>query len=439
MPGIENYPPKPVKRKWRTVTNLILHLHPVRVPARAIRFDHTFGLGGMAALLIVLQVVTGILLRFQYEPSVYQAYNSVIAMQEGLVFGSFARNIHYWTGQLLIVITVLHLARVIFTTGYFPPRHVNWLIGTGLLLGVILMNFTGYLLPWDQLSFWAVTVTSSMLDYIPVLGSTIKYQLLGGNHVGQATLMNFYNYHTGILPLLLVILMAYHFWKTRKAGGVVIPVNPSNPGREQTVPVIPNLVLKELTTALVLLAFVFTLSLLVDAPLKEQANPSVSPNPGKAPWYFLGIQELIVHLHPVFSVFVVPVLLTLGFILIPYSKKKAVNTGTWFSSPSAKKQLLKTLILTLVFIPLWIIADEYFLHFESWLPTLPSWISEGVLPFLMFILIAWLSGWLILNRYRIPYNELIMAGFVFTGMAYVIMMVTSLVFRGPGMQLVIPF
>lgn len=439
MPGTENYPPRSVKRKWKTVTNLILHLHPVRVPARAIRFDHTFGLGGMAALLIVLQLVTGILLRFQYEPSVSQAYNSVMAMQERLVFGSFARNIHYWTGQLLIVITVLHLARVIFTTGYLPPRHVNWLIGTGLLLLVILMNFTGYLLPWDQLSFWAVTVTSSMLDYIPVVGSTLKHQMLGGNQVGQATLMNFYNYHTGLLPLLLIILMAYHFWKTRKAGGVVIPGNPSNPGRVQTVPVIPNLVLKELTTALILLAFVFTLSLLVDAPLKEQANPSVSPNPGKAPWYFLGIQELIVHLHPVFSVFVVPVLITFGFILIPYSNKKAVNIGTWFSSASAKKRLLGTLILTLFFIPLWIIADEYLLHFDQWLPTLPPWVNEGIFPLLLFILIAWFSGWLILNRYRRPYNELIMAGFVFTGMAYVIMMVTSLVFRGAGMELVIPF
>ncbi len=427
------------KKKWRTVTNLVLHLHPSNVPEQAIRFTHTFGLGGMAALIIVLQVITGILLRFQYEPSVERAYTSVLAMCNEHIFGTFIRNIHHWSGQLLIIITFLHLARIIFTTAYFPPRRINWLIGLGLFIGVILMNFTGYLLPWDQLSYWAVTVTSSMLDYVPLAGRFIKFQLLGGNQVGQATLMNFYNFHTGVLPILLIILMVYHFWKVRKANGVILPLSLKTENGKLMVPTIPNLVIKELTVALILLAFILTFSLLIDAPLQEKANTSISPNPAKAPWYFLGIQELIVHLHPVFSVFIVPTIFLAGFILLPYSKKKAVNEGVWFSTPSSKKTVITTMVFTSVLIPLWIIADEYFLHFYKWLPAIPLWVSEGIIPFMLFVFIVAATGWKVLDKYKMPFNQMVMSGFTFVSTTYIIMMATSLFFRGPGMELTLPF
>jgi quinol-cytochrome oxidoreductase complex cytochrome b subunit len=418
-----------------TVSNLILHLHPAKVPVASIRFSHTFGLGGMAALLIMLQILTGLLLKFQYIPSVDLAYRSIEAIREEFVFGQFILNIHHWSGQFLIIITFLHLARVIFTSAYFPPRRANWLIGLGLFLTVILMNFTGYLLPWDQLSYWAVTVAGSMLDYVPVIGQAAKLQVMGGNHVGQATLMNFYHYHTGLLPLLMVILMAYHFWKVRKAKGVLIPAV-YREGEEKTmVPVIPELVRKELVTALVLLAIILLFSLMVDAPLLEKANPTISPDPAKAPWYFLGIQELIVHIHPLLSVFLVPLLMLLAFILIPYSGRTPVNTGTWFSSPKAKKKLVGTLIFTFILIPAWILVNEFISPLGQWITGAPLWISEGMVPFILFTAIVFLAGWFMLDRYRLPYNELIMNGFVFISAAYLILMVTGIFLRGPGMEL----
>ena len=393
----------------------------------------------MAALLVVLQVLTGILLKFQYMPTVDQAYQSIVSIQEDFVFGRFLRNIHHWSGQLLIVITVLHLARIVFTTAYFPPRRVNWFIGLGLLTLVLMMNFTGYLLPWSQLSYWAVTIASSMLDYVPLIGKAIKALVLGGNHVGQATLMNFYNFHTGILPAAMVILMAYHFWKVRKAKGVILPDAIQNDPEKVMVPVIPNLVIKELATGLVLLAFILLFSLLVNAPLMEKADPAISPNPAKAPWYFLGIQELIVHIHPYFSVFLVPTLLLAAAIILPYSGKKPVNQGIWFSSIDAGKVMLRTLVFTCIFIPAWIFADAYLLHFNLWMPRIPYWISEGIIPFGIFTAIAYLAGSNLLKNYKLPFNELIMNVFVFFGVAYLILMITGIFFRGPGMELYLPF
>jgi quinol-cytochrome oxidoreductase complex cytochrome b subunit len=418
-----------------TVSNLILHLHPPRVPEDAIRVTHTFGLGGIAALLILLQLFTGVLLKFQYIPFVDRAYWSVVAIKEDFVFGQLMLNIHHWSAQLLIIITFLHLARIIFTTAYFPPRRSNWWIGLGMFLTVIMMNFTGYLLPWDQLSYWAVTVASSMLDYLPVFGNTLKYQILGGTQVGQATLMNFYHFHTGILPILLIILMVYHFWKVRKAKGVVLPELAEGIEKRPMVPVIPDLVRKELVTGLVVIAVIFLISLLVDAPLQEKANPAVSPNPAKAPWYFLGIQELIVHIHPFLSVFLVPLFLLIGFVLIPYRKSNPVNIGRWFSSSRSKRKLIHTLVLTCILLPAWIITNEYVSPLSHWLSGFPVWIGEGMIPFIIFSGIVLLAGWFILNRYRLPFNELIMNGFVFIATAYLILMVTGILLRGPGMEL----
>ena len=390
----------------------------------------------MAALLIVLQFFTGLLLKFQYVPFVERAYGSVIAIREEFVFGQLILNIHHWSAQLLILITFLHLARTVFTTAYFPPRRSNWLIGLGLFLGVILMNFTGYLLPWDQLSYWAITVASSMLDYIPSVGSHIKFQVLGGSHVGQSTLWNFYHFPTGILPLLMVILMAYHFWKVRKAKGVILPAKEGMEEERTMVPVIPDLVRKELVVAVLLLAFVMLLSLLLDAPLLEKANPAVSPNPAKAPWYFLGIQELIVHVHPFLSAFLLPSLLLVAFILIPYSRKRPVNPGRWFSSPINRRRLIIVLIFTFLLTAAWIIVAEYIPPLGETMPGLPSWVSEGMIPFILFSGIVFLAGWFILDRYKIAYNEMIMNVFVFIATAYLVLMFTGIFLRAEGMELV---
>ncbi len=124
----------------------------------------------MAALLVVIQVFTGLLLKFHYEPSPENAYNSILNLQEGLLFGKMLRNLHHWSAIALLWVVFLHMLRVLFTGAYRKPRHANWIFGLALLILVVLSNFTGYLLPWDQLSFWAVTISTSLLAYIPLIG-----------------------------------------------------------------------------------------------------------------------------------------------------------------------------------------------------------------------------------------------------------------------------
>ncbi len=314
--------------------NLILHLHPRKVKPYTLRFNLTFGLGGMAALLVVIQVFTGLLLRFHYVPSPEGAYNSVLNINEGLLFGKLAHNIHHWSAVLLLWITFLHMLRVVFTGAYSRPRHATWIFGMILLILVILSNFTGYLLPWDQLSYWAVTVVTSLLQYIPLIGESAKQTLLGGQEVGAVTLSNFFNLHTGIIPLTIIILMGFHFWRIRKAGGLVVPEGKKE---EPLTDTFPNLVAREFVVALVLLAFLLTISVIFDAPLRERANPYFSPNPAKAPWYFMGLQELLIHFHPVFVVVVFPLTILAGSFWLPFLKLTDTHSGIWFISERAKK------------------------------------------------------------------------------------------------------
>ena len=321
------------RKRSLVFTNLILHLHPKNIPEATLKFTHTWGLGGMAAVLVVLQMFTGLLLRFQYEPFPASAYDSILYIQEEVLFGQMVRNIHHFSGIFMVLIVFLHLLRTFYTEAFHPPRHTNWLFGVALLFVVIFSNFTGYLLPWDQLAFWAITVSSSMLLYFPVGGEFLQHMLLGGPEVGSSTLITFYDFHTGILPLTLIILMVYHFWKVRKAGGVVIPRREGEPTPEKRlVPTIPHLVVRELVVALVLLALILMLSVFFDAPLLDRANPVFSPNPAKSPWYFAGIQELIMHFHPLFAVFIIPILMVAGLALIPYFRYDHDYSGICFST-----------------------------------------------------------------------------------------------------------
>ena len=220
-------------RKRKVFKNLILHIHPVMVRGATLKFKHTFGLGGMTALLFVLQVLTGILLRFAYEPFPGKAYDSILHIQNHVLFGQFVRNIHHWSGIFLVILAFLHLLRVFYTGAFHLPRRSNWVIGVVLLILLVFSNFTGYLLPWDQISYWAVTVSTSMLEYVPGIGKGLESLVRGGKDLGPATLLIFYNFHTSILPLTIVILMTFHFWKVRKAGGVVVPGGTSNPDKDR--------------------------------------------------------------------------------------------------------------------------------------------------------------------------------------------------------------
>ncbi len=210
-------------RMRAVANNLILHLHPTKVPAPALKWRYTWGLGGISATLVVVLVVTGVLLMFRYDASVETAYTSVQLIETQVWFGSLIRALHHWSANLLVVTAFLHLLRVFYTGGFKDGRAANWIIGIILLLIVLAFNFTGYLLPWDQLAYWAITVGTSLLSYIPLVGQAISDFLLAGPVVGQGVLRNFYALHVAVLPALLILLMSYHFWKVRKDGGISQP------------------------------------------------------------------------------------------------------------------------------------------------------------------------------------------------------------------------
>jgi quinol-cytochrome oxidoreductase complex cytochrome b subunit len=170
----------PSRRLFKPLRTLALHFRPRRVVEKTLRFSLTWGLGGIATVLVCLQLFTGILLKFAYGPVPTHAYASLVHLQEDYLFGRLVRSLHFWSANLLVGVVCLHGLRVIFTGGFHPPRRLNWVVGLILLVLVLASNLTGYLLPWDQLAYWATTICVSMLEYIPAIGSRLQQIILGG-------------------------------------------------------------------------------------------------------------------------------------------------------------------------------------------------------------------------------------------------------------------
>ncbi|MBU1493009.1 MAG: cytochrome b N-terminal domain-containing protein [Actinobacteria bacterium] len=196
--------------------NFLLHIYPVKVHRREIEFRYSWYLGVASAVLFGSLVASGIYLMFFYVPSPASAYGNIQAIQTEVAFGQFVRNVHRWSANLMVIAVAAHMARVFYRGAYKPPREFNWVIGVVLLVLTLLLSFTGYLLPWDQLAYWAVTVGTSMADFVPFIGGTTREMLLGGDQVGSATLLRFYVLHVAVLPAALVAVLAIHLWRWRK-------------------------------------------------------------------------------------------------------------------------------------------------------------------------------------------------------------------------------
>ncbi|UCH65899.1 MAG: cytochrome b N-terminal domain-containing protein, partial [Ignavibacterium sp.] len=406
------------------------------IKEEAIAFNRTFGLGGMAALLIVIQFLTGIMLRFYYEPFPGLAYDSIVFLQNNVLFGRLIRNIHHWSGVFLVIITFLHLLRTFLTGAYQSPRQVNWIIGLLLLALVIFSNFTGYLLPWDQLAYWAITVSTSILSYIPLIGNSLREFIIAGNEVNADTLLIFYNLHSSVLPILILLLMAYHFWRVRKAGGVKVP---NNSDEKKIVPTYPNLVYKEGVVALVLIAVILVFAVFANAPLLELANPNYSLNPTKAPWYFAGIQELLMHFHPFFAGFFIPLIAVVLISYLPFLKYNDEASGKWFHSDKGKKSAIVSSIFALIVTITLVILSEYLINFEMLLPSLPAFISNGLIPFAILVLIVWLFYKVIKKKYNLSLTESVQAIFILIITSFIILTLTGIFFRGVDMALTLPW
>ncbi len=214
------WPDNPLDRSLTMTSNLFFHLHPVKVSRKSLRWSYSFGLGILATILFGILVWTGVLLMFYYVPSVERAYPTIKQIQLSVPLGEFTRNMHRWSAHAMVLVVILHMARVFYTGAYKPPREFNWVVGVVLLLLTLGASFTGYLLPWDQLSFWAITVGTNIAGYAPGVGPAVRTILLGGTEVGQNALIRFYTLHIAFLPLILVLLISLHLWRVRKDGGL---------------------------------------------------------------------------------------------------------------------------------------------------------------------------------------------------------------------------
>jgi len=216
-------PDTDLKRSMVMYHNFFLHIFPAKMKRHGLRFSYTFCLGGISCLLFIILTVTGILLMFLYTPSIERAYFDMQAL--ALVFnGKILRNLHRRSAHRMAVTVFLHMVRVFYTRSYRPPREFNWVIGILLLILTLALSYTGYLLPWDQLAYWGITVGTTIMSYTPFIGNQIRFFMLGADEVGHEALLRFYVLHCVVLPFLTGLLMAIHFWRVRKDGGISGPL-----------------------------------------------------------------------------------------------------------------------------------------------------------------------------------------------------------------------
>src|SRR5271167_1708771 len=347
----------PRDRAAHIIGNVWLHLHPIRVRKRAVEWTYTWGLGGISFLLFLILTVTGVLLMFYYRPTVDLAYRDMKDLEFAVTLGTLMRNMHRWGAQAMVVMVIAHMVRVFLTGSYKKPREFNWGVGVLLLTLTLFLSFTGYLLPWDQLAIWAVTVGTNMAGATPGLGNEgpfgalagmhinndVRFVLLGGTMVGENTLLRFYVMHCVAVPLVVGILLILHFWRVRKDSFSAAPIT----SNEEKVDVWPSLITREYIAAAGCLLVIMLWSVLMNAPLEVMANPNVTPNPSKAPWYFVGLQELLVYFDPWIAGVVMPNLIIVGLMAIPYidTSPKGIGTYAWKERPYAITMFLLGVIM----------------------------------------------------------------------------------------------
>ena len=428
-------------RMRMVMESLILHIHPSKVEVTSMKWTYTWGLGGLSGLLMTILGLTGMVLLNNYTPAAPQAYLDILEINSNVWFGELIRNVHHWSANLLIVVAVLHLIRVFATGSYRPPRELNWLIGVAMLLLVLGANFTGYLLPWDQLAYWAITVGTSIISYVPLIGQWLSQLVLGGPEVGANTLLNFYSMHISFIPLAIFGLMSYHFWRVRKDGGLTMPRSSkqTEAPKPERVTTIPHLVNREMIFAIGWIAALLLFSMLVPAPLEGIANPALSPNPAKAPWYFMGLQELLLHFHPLVGAIVLPSLAILGIFLLPFFDINLNSVGVYFRSQRGRSLTLLAIGMALVATPIWVLLDEYVLNWNTWLPTWDMLISNGLIPLAVVLLPLIYLNDFIHKTFHADTEErvLFIAAFLFT--AFIVLTIIGIFFRGPGMSLYLPW
>jgi quinol-cytochrome oxidoreductase complex cytochrome b subunit len=399
-------PSSDLGRSQTSFANFFLHIHPVKTHAHSLRPTFTFGLGVIAFSLFIILAATGVLLMFYYVPSVEQAHDRMLDLSGTVAFGVLLRNMHRWAAHGMVAIVLLHMARVFFTGSYKPPRELNWVIGIVLLLLTLFASFTGYLLPWDQLAYWAITVGTAIASYAPGIGELIRFVLLGDRIVGQEALIRFYVLHVAVLPGIMLLLVAIHVWRIRKDGGLSRPAGADLPEAQAAFPEAvegkleglsarakiqkkktfgvlglvrgpfnkvgntpdntvyswPHLFTAELFCFALTVLIILVVAMAFNAPLEAPADPTHPPNPSKAPWYFLGLQEMVSY-SAFWGGVGIPALFVLGLLLVPYLDRSPKGAGVWFSR---HRLLANTLFLLFLLTNLVLIVIGTFFRGPNW-------------------------------------------------------------------------
>lgn len=357
-------------RALHIIGNVWLHLHPVKVRPRSLKVTYSWGLGGLSFLLFLVLTVSGVLLMFYYRPATAVAFQDIKDLEFAVSLGMFWRNLHRWSAHAMVMIVILHMVRVFLTGAYKPPREFNWVIGVVLLLLTFLLSFTGYLLPWDQLALWAITVGSNMAANTPVLGAEgpfsittvtndARFALLGGTFVGANALLRFYVLHCVALPVVAGALMMVHFWRVRKDTFSAAPIQPN----EEKVDVWPNLIVREYLAAILCIAVLIGWAIWMNAPLEGAADLTVTPNPSKAPWYFAGLQELLVYFDPWIAGVILPHVIVVGLMAFPYLDPEPRGIGYYSFK---ERKFANTLFLVGVAMWFVLISIGQFMRGPNW-------------------------------------------------------------------------
>jgi quinol-cytochrome oxidoreductase complex cytochrome b subunit len=318
--------------------NFFYHLHPPTIPAREARFGYTFGLGGISLLLFMVLGVTGVLEMFLYVPTPQAAHESVRQIAYLAPFGWLLRNMHFWAGQLMVGAVILHMARVVFSGGY-KGRRLNWLIGLALLVLTLVLDFTGYVLRWDQDTGWALMVGTNLIKEIPGIGVALYRLLVGGDGIGGPTLIRFYTWHVLGLVLPALVFIAWHIFRIRRDGGISHRERSPRVSREQ-------LVQTEFRAALLTMAALIGLSLVANAPLGPATDPTILVTEPRAPWFFRWVQELLRVAPPLLAGVLTPLAILLVLGMLPYTLDRSqAGVAQWFNRPGRVAQILFLVIV----------------------------------------------------------------------------------------------
>ena len=304
------------------------HLHPPEVAEESLRFRATFGLGLILIVLFLTTAVTGLFLMLFYVPSPAEARGSILDITYAVTFGDFARSLHRLAGHTMVLVALLHLLRT-WLLGAYIEKPLNFYIGLALLFVILGLAFTGYLLPWDQSAYWAVTVSSNLADAIPLVGGTLKRMLLGDEAVGGAALVRFYALHTAVLPAVMFLLIGYHLFRVRRDGGLARSEAPM-----RTVSA-SHLMVREATLAVSVLLLLFIAALLYTAPIGGPPDFHRPSDPEKTPWYFLFLQEMVSYSTPVGG-FLFPLTVVLLLLAVPLADRDSRCRGRFLGDRAEK-------------------------------------------------------------------------------------------------------